>query len=75
MRCSGLLTIAMATVAMVGMTQGEVYSSVSDMVKVFQLERDLGNRTYFFKTLGGDTDTLFDLVFFCVFVHFTDMKR
>jgi hypothetical protein len=49
MRCSGLLTIAMATVAMVGMTQGEVYSSVSDMVKVFQLERDLGNRTYFLK--------------------------
>jgi hypothetical protein len=51
MRCSGLLTIAMLTMTIVGMTQGEVYSSVSDMVKVFQLERDLGNRTYF---LSGD---------------------
>jgi hypothetical protein len=49
MHCSGLLTIAMLTMTLVGMTQGEVYSSVSDMVKVFQLERDLGNRTYFFE--------------------------
>jgi hypothetical protein len=47
MHCSGLLTIAMLTMTTVGMTQGEVYSSVSDMVKVFQLERDLGNRTFF----------------------------
>jgi hypothetical protein len=58
MHCSGLLTIAMLAMTMVGMTQGEVYSSVSDMVKVFQLERDLGNRTYFFKTLGGATATI-----------------
>jgi len=69
MRCSGLLTIAMLTMTMVGMTQGEVYSSVSDMVKVFQLERDLGNRTYFFK-LYMATLTLFLISFLCVFVNF-----
>jgi hypothetical protein len=73
MRCSGLLTIAILTMTMVGMTEGEVYSSVSDMVKVFQLERDLGNRTYFLNFRWRHA-TLFDLVFSVFRVHFTDMQ-
>jgi hypothetical protein len=38
------LIVMMTTVSMVTVTRGEVYSSVTDMIRVFQLERDLGNR-------------------------------
>jgi hypothetical protein len=40
------LIVMMTTVSMVTVTSGEVYSSVTDMIRVFQLERDLGNRKH-----------------------------
>ena len=40
------MVMVVVVMMVVGVTRGEVYSSVSDMMRVFQLERDLGNRRH-----------------------------